>query len=68
MSNKQAEFLNALEAHAQRAFSKGGQHALHRSGTLQFEGEAVYYRKDTNPEVVTLVVFGEQFDCVLWDA
>lgn len=68
MSDKQVEFLNALEAHAQRAFAKGGQHALHRSGTIVFEGESVYYKKGKNPEVVTLIVFGEQFDCVLWDA
>nr|WP_295237660.1 hypothetical protein [uncultured Brevundimonas sp.] len=68
MSDKQVEFLNALEAHAQRAFAKGGQHALHRSGTIVFEGQSVYYKKGTNPEVVTLTVFGEAFDCVLWDA
>lgn len=68
MSDRQVEFLNALEAHAQRAFSPGGQHSLHRTGTLQFGGESVYYRKGKNPEVVTLTVFGEQFDCVIWDA
>ena len=67
MSDKQVEFLNALEAHAQRAFAKGGQHALHRSGVLMFEGESVYYRKGKNPEVVALTVFGETFDCVLLD-
>ena len=67
MSNQQVDFLNALEAHAQRAFAKGGQHAMHRSGTLMFEGEAIYYRKGPNPEVVLLKVFGEEFDVVLWD-
>lgn len=68
MSDNQIQFLNALEAYAQRAFAKGGQHAMHRSGTLMFEGEAVYYKKGRNPEVVLLKVFGEEFDVVLWDA
>lgn len=66
MTNQQIEMLNALEAYAQRAFAKGGQYAMHRTGTFQFEGVEVYFKKDMKqPEVVTLKVFGEAFDCVL---
>lgn len=68
MSNQQIEFLNALEAYAQRAFAKGGQYALVRSGTIPFEGELVYFTKSArNPEVVLLKVLNEEFDVVLWD-
>ena len=69
MSEQQIAFLNAFEAFAQRAFAKGGQHALHRTGTMMFEGVAVYYRKDPRqPEVVMIKLNGEEFDVVLWDA
>lgn len=68
MSNAQVEFLNAFDAYAQRAFAKGGQYALVRSGTIHFEGQPVYFTKNTrNPEVVLVKVFGEEFDVVLWD-
>lgn len=66
MTDKQVELLNALEAYAQRIFCKGGQHALHRSGTFTFEGVNVYYKKTSNPEVVTLSVKGETFDCIIF--
>lgn len=65
MTDNQIAFLNALEAHAQRAFAKGGQHAMHRSGTMLFEGQAVYYKKGSNPEVVQLTVLGDTFDCII---
>lgn len=68
MSNEVIEFLNAFDAYAQRAFAKGGQYALVRSGTIHFEGEQVYFTKNTrNPEVVLVKVFGEEHDVVLWD-
>lgn len=67
MTDKQIEMLNALEAYAQRAFAKGGQYAMHRSGTFQFEGQEVYYRKGKSADVVLLKVYGEEFDCILWD-
>ena len=67
MSDEAIEFLNAFEAYAQRAFAKGGQHALHRSGTIMFEGVSIYYRKNAKqPEVVTVSVLGEEFDVVLF--
>ncbi|MNY51309.1 hypothetical protein D3C86_1868850 [compost metagenome] len=66
MTSQQIEMLNALEAYAQRAFAKGGQYATHRSGTFQFEGQEVYFRKGSDPAVVMLKVYGEEFDCVLW--
>ena len=67
MSEQEIAFLNAFEAFAQRAFAKGGQHALHRSGTIVFEGQSVYYKKNPKqPEVVTVRVLGEEFDVVLF--
>lgn len=66
MTNETVAFLNELEAFAQRAFAKGGQYALVRSGTIPFAGESVYFTKSTrHPEVVLLKVFGEEFDVVL---
>lgn len=67
MTDQQIEMLNALEAYAQRAFAKGGQYAMYRSGTFQFEGQEVYYRKGKCADVVLLKVYGEEFDCILWD-
>lgn len=64
MSDKQIELLNGLEAYAQAAFGNHGRFCRNKSGLFDFHGVSVYFQKKPH-NVVKLVVFGEEFDCVI---